>query len=76
MPWILVNKVYSKVREFSNFHNEWKTEVWRDDKNVKVAANVKDDNTIQVDLIKRAYQKSSRPGEQSPLVDKGMRQTQ
>ena len=64
------------MRVASCLYDEWQTDGWRDDKNVKVAANVKDDNTIQVDLIKRAYQKSSRPGGQSPLVDKGMRQTQ
>ena len=51
MPWILVNKVNSKMRVSSSFHNEWKTGGGRNDKNMKVAANVKDDNTIQVDLI-------------------------
>ena len=52
MLWILVNKVNSKMRITSSFHNEWKAGGGRNDKNVKVAANVKDDNTIQVDLIK------------------------
>ena len=47
-PWkvILVNNVDSKVHEFSNFHNKWKTDDWRDDKNVKIAANKRDDNAL------------------------------
>ena len=50
VPWILVNKVYSKVREFSNFHNEWKTDVWRDDKNMKIVTNIENDDSIQTDF--------------------------
>ena len=46
MPWILVNKVDSKVHEFSHFHNEWKTNVWRDDKNMKIIPNKQDNNSI------------------------------
>ena len=51
MPWILVNKVYSKVREFSYFHNEWKADCGRDDKNMKIVANKENNDSIQF-LIK------------------------
>ena len=61
MPWILVNKVDSKVHEFSNFHNEWKIDGGRDDKNVKIITNKEDNDLIQTDFSQRAYQKSSRP---------------
>ena len=46
MPWILVNKVDSKMRVFSDFHNEWKTDGGRDDKNVKVVTNKQDNNVL------------------------------
>ena len=51
MPWILVNKVKSKVRIFKHFHNEWKVDGRRDDENVKVVVNKKNNDTIQVDLV-------------------------
>ena len=47
MPWILVNKVDSKIHEFSHFHNEWKADGWRDVKNVKIITNEKNNDTIQ-----------------------------
>ena len=50
MPWILVNKVDSKMHVFSDFHNEWKTDVWRDDKNVKIVTNIENDDSIQTDF--------------------------
>ena len=50
VPWILVNKVNSKMREFSNFHNEWKTDGGRDDKNVKIVTNVENNESIQTDF--------------------------
>ena len=48
MPWILVNKVYSKMCEFSNFHNEWKTDSGRDEENMKIVANIENDNALQI----------------------------
>ena len=50
MPWILVNKVDSKMRVFSYFHDEWKADVWRDDKNVKIITNKENDDSIQTDF--------------------------
>ena len=50
VPWILVNKVYSKVCEFSNFHNKWKTDIWRDDKNVKIVTNIENNDSLQTDF--------------------------
>ena len=50
------NKAKCKMHVFKHFHNKWKIDSGRDDENVKIAANVKDDNTIQVN--QRAYQKS------------------
>ena len=46
MPWILVNKADSKMHVFSDFHNEWKADSGRDDKNVKMIVNKQDDNTL------------------------------
>ena len=54
VPWILVNKVDSKVRIFSYFHNEWKADGGRDDKNVKIITNTKSNGMIQIDLIKES----------------------
>ena len=39
------------MRVFKHFHNEWKADSGRDDKNVKVVANKKNNDTIQVDLV-------------------------
>ena len=44
---ILVNKVKSKVRVFKHFHNEWKADSGRDDENMKVIANKKNNDMIQ-----------------------------
>ena len=60
VPWILVNKVYSKMRVFSYFHNEWKTDCGRDDENMKIVANIENDNALQI-FNQRVYQKSSQP---------------
>ena len=51
MLWILVNKVKSKMRVFQHFHNEWKADCGRDDENMKIVANKKNNDTIQF-LIK------------------------
>ena len=48
MPWILVNKVYSKVHEFSNFHNEWKTDSRRDDENMKIVADKQNNDALHL----------------------------
>ena len=53
MPWILVNKVYSKMHKFSNFHDKWRTDRWRDNKNVKTITNKENNNAIQANLIKK-----------------------
>ena len=39
------------MRVFKHFHNEWKVDGRRDDKNVKVVTNKKNNDTIQVDLV-------------------------
>ena len=44
----LVNKIYSKVRKFSDFHNKWKTDVWRDDKNVKIVTNKENNDALHL----------------------------
>ena len=55
-PWqvlrILVNKVESKMHVFKHFHNEWKADSGRDDENMKVVVNKKNNDTIQIDLVK------------------------
>ena len=40
------------MRAFKHFHNEWKADCGRDDKNMKIVTNKKDDDTIQIDLVK------------------------
>ena len=40
------------MRKFSHFHNEWKADTGRDDKNMKVITNEKDDDVIQIVLVK------------------------
>ena len=47
-PWILVNKVYSKMGKFSHFHNEWKAGSGRDDKNVKIITNEKNNDALHL----------------------------
>ena len=42
------------MREFSNFHNKWKADSGRDDENMKIIANEKDNDTIQTDLVKES----------------------
>ena len=51
MPWILVNKVYGKMRVASCLYDEWQTDGRRDDKNMKITTNVENDNTFQVDFL-------------------------
>ena len=48
MPWILAKNVDSKVHEFSNFHNEWKTDSRRDDENVKIITNEKNNDALHL----------------------------
>ena len=57
MLQILVNKVESKMRVFKHFHSEWKVDGGRDDKNVKIITNEKNDDTIQI-FNQRIYPKS------------------
>ena len=45
------------MRVFKHFHNEWKADSGRDDENVKVVANKKNDDTIQI-FNQRIYPKS------------------
>ena len=52
VPQILVNKVESKVRVFNYFHDEWKADCRRDDENMKIIMNEKDNDLIQIDLFK------------------------
>ena len=54
MPWISVNKVDSKMRVFKHFHNKWKADGGRDDKNVKVIMNKENHDAIQTDLVKES----------------------
>ena len=54
MPWILVNKVDSKMRVTSGLHNKWKTDCGRDDENMKIVANIENDNALQIFLIKES----------------------
>ena len=39
------------MRVFSYFHDEWKADSGRDDENMKVVANKKNNDTIQIDLV-------------------------
>ena len=52
MLQILVNKVESKMCIFKHFHNKWKVDCERDDENLKIITNEKDDDTIQIDSVK------------------------
>ena len=52
MLQILVNKVESKMCVFKHFHDEWKADSGRDDENMKVVANKKNNDTIQIGLVK------------------------
>ena len=47
-----MNKVDSKVRKFSDFHNEWNTDGGRDDENMKVITNKEENDLIQF-LVKK-----------------------
>ena len=40
------------MRVASCLYDEWQTDGWRDDKNMKIASNVENNDTIQIDLIK------------------------
>ena len=48
VPWILVNKVYSKMRVASCLYDEWQTDGWRDDKNMKIASNVENNDALHL----------------------------
>ena len=48
--WILVNKVDSKMHVTSGFHNKWKTDSGRDDKNVIIITDKENDDSIQTDF--------------------------
>ena len=58
MLQILVNKVKSKMRVFKHFHNKWKVDGGRDDKNMKIIANEKNNNTIQFLLFIKEFTKN------------------
>ena len=40
------------MRVFKHFHSEWKVDGGRDDENMEVVANKKNNDTIQIDLVK------------------------
>ena len=39
------------MRVFKHFHNKWKADSGRDDENMKVVVNKKNNDTIQSDLV-------------------------
>ena len=40
------------MRVASCLYDEWQTDGWRDDKNMKIITNEENNDTIQIDLVK------------------------
>ena len=42
------------MRGFKHFHNKWKIDSGRDNENVTIISNKKNDNMIQTDLVEES----------------------